>query len=123
MAQLTFNYDEPGDTLYISFAPGRKATGIELNEHILLRIDKKNQAAIGITIFGYSLLAQRTAAGPRSFPLDGLAELSSELREMVLGVLQRPPVNEVLSVSTYTPTILESIPITSLQPLPIAAGE
>jgi len=34
------NYDESSDTLYISFEPGAKGTGIELNEHILLRIDK-----------------------------------------------------------------------------------
>ncbi|MBK9051231.1 MAG: DUF2283 domain-containing protein [Chloroflexi bacterium] len=34
-----FNYDEPSDTLYVSFSPGESATGIELNEHILLRIN------------------------------------------------------------------------------------
>ena len=31
MKKPIFNYDEVSDTLYVSFAPGEKATGIELN--------------------------------------------------------------------------------------------
>jgi len=112
-----FNYDEMSDTLYVSFAPGEKATGIELNEHILLRINKRERRAIGLTFFDYSLLAQKTDLGPRSFPLTGLTGLSDELREIVLDILQRPPVNDILFLSTYTPSIVEAIPITSLQPV------
>jgi hypothetical protein len=85
MSEPIFNYDEMSDTLYVSFAPGEKATGIELNDHMLLRIT-------------------------------GLAELSDELREIVLDILQRPPVSDILFLSTYTPSIVEAIPITSLQP-------
>jgi uncharacterized protein YuzE len=40
MGKPVFNYDEISDTLYVSFAPGEKATGIELSDHILLRINK-----------------------------------------------------------------------------------
>ncbi len=120
MTKPIFNYDEMSDTLYVSFAPGEKATGIELNDHILLRINKKERRAIGLTFLDYSLLAQRTEVGPRSFPLTGLAELSEELREMVLDILQRPPVSHLLFLSTYTPSIVETIPITSLQPIAIA---
>jgi len=120
MTKPIFNYDEMSDTLYVSFAPGEKATGIELNDHILLRINKKERRAIGLTFLDYSLLAQRTEVGPRSFPLTGLAELSEELREMVLDILQRPPVSHILFLSTYTPSIVETIPITSLQPIAIA---
>jgi uncharacterized protein YuzE len=111
------NYDEESDTLYISFAPGEKATGIELNDHILLRLNKCERRAIGLTFFEYSLLAQRTEVGPRSFPLTGLADLSDDLREVVLEILQRPPVNEFLFLSTYTPSLAEAIPITWLQPV------
>ena len=117
MTKTIFNYDEVSDTLYVSFAPGEKATGIELNDHILLRINKQERRAIGLTFLDYSLLAQRTEVGPRSFPLTGLAELSDELREMVLEILQQPPISEILSLSSYTPSILETIPITSLQPV------
>jgi uncharacterized protein YuzE len=118
MPTPNFNYDEPSDTLYVSFAPGEKATGIELNDHILLRLNKAERKAIGLTFFEYSILAQRTEVGPRSFPLSGLAQLSDELREIVLEVILRPPVSEILSLSAYTPSSIETIPITSLQPVP-----
>jgi len=122
MTEPIFNYDEMSDTLYISFAPGEKATGIELNDHILLRINKKERRAIGLTFFEYSLLAQKTEVGPRSFPLTGLAELSDELREIVLDILLRPPISDILFLSTYTPSIAETVPITALQPVAIAAA-
>ena len=120
MSKPIFNYDEMSDTLYVSFSPGEKATGIELSDHILLRINKNERRAIGLTFLDYSLLAQKTEVGPRSFPLTGLAELSDELREIVLEILQQPPISEILSLSSYTPSILETIPITSLQPVVIA---
>ena len=115
MDEPNINYDEVSDTLYISFAPNFKATGIELNDHILLRIDKQERKAIGLTFFEYSLLAQKTEIGFRSFPLTGLGELSDELRELVLEIMQHPPVNQILSLSAYTPTIAETIPITSFE--------
>jgi len=99
MTKPIFNYDEMSDTLYISFEPGEKATGIELNDHILLRINKNERRAIGLTFLEYSLLAQKTEIGPRSFPLTGLAELSDELRETVLDIMLRPPVSDILSLS------------------------
>jgi len=122
MTEPIFNYDEMSDTLYVSFAPGEKATGIELNDHILLRINKQERRAIGLTFLDYSLLAQRTDIGPRSFPLTGLAELPEGLREMVLDILRRPPVSDILFLSTYTPSIVKTIPITSLQPVAIAVA-
>lgn len=120
MATPIFNYDEISDTLYVSFAPGEKATGIELNEHVLLRVNKAERRAVGLTFFEYSLLAQRTEVGPRSFPLTGLAQLPDELRELVLEIVLRPPVSDILSLSAYTPSPAETIPIISLQPLPTA---
>lgn len=122
MAAPIFNYDETGDTLYVAFAPGEKATGIELNDHILLRINKAERRAVGLTFFEYSLLAQRTEVGRRSFPLTGLIRLSDELRELVLEIVLRPPVSEIISLSAYTPSSMETIPITSLQPLPAVAA-
>jgi len=95
MKKPIFNYDEISDTLYVSFEPGEKATGIELNEHILLRININERRAIGLTFLEYSLLAQKTKVGPRSFPLTSLSELSEELREIVLYILLRPPVSDV----------------------------
>ncbi|MDE0317675.1 MAG: DUF2283 domain-containing protein [Candidatus Poribacteria bacterium] len=115
MDQPIFNYDEVSDTLYISFAPGEQATGIELTPHILLRLNKQDRRAIGMTFLEYSLLAQKTDMGPRSFPLTGLSELSDDLQDIVIDVLQRPPVSDVLLLSSYTPSISETIPIMLLQ--------
>jgi len=122
MEKPKINYDEISDTLYVSFAPGTKATGIELNEHILLRINKNKRKAVGLTFFEYSLLAQKTDLGPRSFPLTGLSELSGDLRQIVLNILLTPPVSDIISVSAFTPSIPETIPITSLQPLSLTAA-
>lgn len=119
MTKPKINYDEMSDTLYVSFEPGTKATGIELNEHILLRIDKNKRRVVGLTFFEYSLLAQKTDVGPRSFPLTGLSELSDDLRQIVLDILLNPPVSDILSVSAFTPSIVETIPITLLRPLPL----
>ena len=121
MTKPTFNYDELSDTLYVSFASGEKATGIELNDHILLRINKRERRAVGLPFFDYSLLAQKAEVGPRSFPLTGLADLSDELREVVVDILKRPPVSDILFLSTYTPSIIETMPITSLRPVIISA--
>jgi uncharacterized protein YuzE len=120
MKKPLFNYDEVSDTLYVSFEPGEKATGIELNEHILLRFNKNERRATGLTFLEYSLLAQKTEIGPRSFPLTGLAELSEDLREIVIEILQKPPISDILRISAYTPSIVETIPISELQSLPIA---
>ena len=120
MKRPKINYDEMSDTLYISFEPGAKATGIELNEHILLRIDKRKGRAVGLTFLEYSLLAQKTELGPRSFALTGLSDLTGDLRRIVLDILLSPPVSDILSVSAFTPSMVETIPITFLQRLPLS---
>jgi uncharacterized protein YuzE len=115
MSEPTIKYDEMSDTLYVSFAPGETATGVELNEHILLRVNKDERRAIGLTIFDYSILAQPTELGLRSLPLDGLNELSPDLRELALEILQSSPVQDFLSLSAFTPSAIEAIPIASLK--------
>jgi len=120
MKKPNYHYDEISDTLYISFRPGEKATGIELNGHILLRINKNERRATGLTVFKYSVLAQKKAIRSRSFPLSGLDELSEELNELVLEILKKPPVSEILHLSLFTPSITETIPISELISFPIA---
>jgi uncharacterized protein YuzE len=116
------SYDEISDTLYISYEPDQEATGIELNDHILLRIDELRRKLVSITVFDYSVVAQRTEMGPRSFPLVGLRELPEDLREITLGILSCAPANEIFSLSAYTPSSThEAIPITSVQTIPITA--
>ncbi len=115
MNEPVFKYDEISDTMYIAFAPGETGTGVELNEHILLRINETENRAVGLTLFDYSVLAQRTEIGYRSLPLNGLDDMPPETREMMLKILLSSPVCDVLSMSAYTPSIVETIPITSLR--------
>ena len=116
----TYSYDKEADILYISFAPGEKATtAVELNDHILLRFHGTEKRAIGLTLMDFSVLVQLTRWGPRTFPLSGLHELEPEWQETVLEMLTTPPVNQVLKVSLYTPSLAEAVPITSVEKPPI----
>ena len=108
-------YDEEGDTLYVSFYPGEKGTGVELNNNILLRLDKDKERALGLTFFDFSILIQKTEFGPRGFPLTGLSEISEELREIVIRVITTPPVSDFLRITMYSPTLTEEIPITYVE--------
>ncbi len=117
----TYSYDKEADVLYISFSRGEKATAaVELNDNILLRFNRDEKRAIGLTLMDYSVLIQLTNLGPRSFPLYGLKELEPEWQEMVIEMVTKPPVNQILKISSYTPSLSETIPITSVVKPPIA---
>ncbi|MCX6584748.1 MAG: hypothetical protein NT166_31635 [Candidatus Aminicenantes bacterium] len=73
-------YNETEDILDIFFNDNEPATGIELTDHILLRLDKKTGRAISLTLLHFSILMERTEYGPRSYPLDKLEELPEDLR-------------------------------------------
>ena len=124
MEMPTYSYDKEADVLYISFSPGEKATtAVELNDNILLRFNYAEKRAIGLTLMDFSVLVQLTELGPRSFPLSGLSELEPEWQETVIAIITRPPVNQILKISSYTPSLGETIPITSVEkpPIPFAA--
>ena len=120
----TYSYDKAADVLYISFSPGEKATtAVELNNNILLRFNRAEKRAIGLTLMEFSVLIQFTDLGPRSFPLVGLGELEPDRRETVIEIITKPPVNDILKVSVYTPSLAEAVPITLIEkpPIPIAS--
>lgn len=111
-----YNYDQETDILYISFSPGERATtAVELNDNMLLRFNRDERRAVGLTLMDFSVLAQFTEFGPRYFPLAGLADLEEEWQEIVIEIITRPPVNLVLKVSAYVPSPLETIPITAVE--------
>ncbi|MBM3243182.1 DUF2283 domain-containing protein [Candidatus Poribacteria bacterium] len=120
----TYSYDKDVDVLYISFSPGEKATSaVELNDNILLRFNKAEKRAVGLTLMDFSVLIQLTNLGPRSFPLTGLNDLDAEWQETVLEMIKKPPVNQILKVLAYTPSLTETMPITIVEkpPMPVAA--
>ena len=117
--EFTYNYDKEVDVLYISFSPGEKATtAVELNDNILLRLNHDEKQAIGLTLMDFSVLVQLTNLGPRSFPLSGLNELESEWQDTIIEIITKPPVNQILNVSVYTPYVNETIPIAHVEKLP-----
>ncbi len=119
--QPTYNYDKDADVLYVSFSPEEKATtAIELNDNILLRFNRAEKRAIGLTLMDFSVLVQLTKLGPRNFPLSGLQDLEPEWQEVVTEIITTPPVNQILRVSSYMPSVAEVIPITWVERPPIA---
>jgi len=119
----TYSYDKEADVLYISFSPGEKATtAVELNDNILLRFNRAEKRAVGLTLMDFSVLVQMTRLGPRSFPLSGLQELEPEWQEAVIDIITAPPINQILKISTYMPSSAETVPITSVEKPPIAVA-
>lgn len=106
--------------LYISFSPGEKATtAVELNDNILLRFNRAEKRAIGLTLMDFSVLVQLTELGPRNFPLSGLRELEPDWQDLVMEIVTRPPVSQILKVSVYTPSLTETIPIALVDRAPL----
>lgn len=119
----SYSYDKEADVLYISFSPGEIPTAaVELNNNILLRFNRDERRAIGLTLMDFSVLVQLTALGPRSFPLSGLADLEPEWQEEVIEIITSPPVSHVLRVSSFMPSAAEIVPITSIEKLPLAVA-
>ena len=119
--KVFYSYDKEVDVLYISFSPGEKATAaVELNDNILLRFNRAEKRAIGLTLMDFSVLVQLTNLGPRSFPLSGLKELEPDWQDTVIEIITKPPVSKILKVSVYTPSLNETMPITLVEKPPIS---
>lgn len=117
--QPTYSYDKEADVLYISSSPGEKATtAVELNDNILLRFNRAEKRAIGLTLMDFSVLVQLTNLGPRSFPLIGLGELEPDWQDTVVEIIAKPPVSQILKVWVYTPSLVETMPIALVEKLP-----
>ncbi len=123
MSKPSIKYDEASDTLTVSFELGSKATGVELTDHILLRINQQQRSCVSIVFFEYSVLAQTTNMGTRSFPILGLSQISNDLKEIIFEILLTPVVSDFLQLSAYTVSLVETIPIVSIQPIPIEIAQ
>ena len=115
MQEPVYSYDKEVDVLYISFSPSERATSaVELNENILLRLNLQEKRAVGLTLMDFSILVEMTNTGPRSFPLTGLNDLDDDWREMVLDIVSRPPVRQILKLQTFTPSLGQAVPTTTI---------
>lgn len=114
-------YDENEDILDIFFGENKPATGVELTEHILLRLNPKTGQVISLTLLHFSILTEQTEYGPRSYPLDKLEELPEDLRELVFRALTTAPVNQFLKLSHFQESPTKRVPFTYVEPFHFAS--
>jgi len=94
MQPVRITYDPEGDILYITFGQSRAATGYQLSDQILLRVDPEIQSAAGLTIFNFSLHASTA----RKLPLPGIEE-DPDVKPFLLRILTVSPVNHFLRLT------------------------
>lgn len=49
---LTWEYDEDADVLYVSVGEPRKAIGIDIGDGVIVRYDESQKEVTGLTIIG-----------------------------------------------------------------------
>lgn len=108
-------YDHEADILEIFFGENESATGIELNDHIVIRLNRETKRAIGLILLDFSILTERTEYGPRSYPLDKLDELPDDLRELVLQLLTSTPVSQFLKTFQFQASPTKCVPLTYVE--------
>ncbi|MGC9394269.1 MAG: DUF2283 domain-containing protein [Anaerolineae bacterium] len=112
---VRFVYDQEADILEVFFGANEAATGVELTDHILLRLNRTLRRAVSLTFLHFSILAERTEYGPRSYPLNKLLAVPEELREQVLHLLTSMPVNQFLRLSYFQASPTERVPFTYVE--------
>lgn len=114
-------YDENEDILEIRFGENEPATGIELTDQILLRMDPVTGRAVNLTLLHFSILIERTRFGPRSYPLENLEELPEDFQERVVRALTTQPVNKFLKISFFQESPTKQILLTYVEPFNFAS--
>jgi hypothetical protein len=115
-------YDEGEDMLDFFFDENEPATGVELTDHILLRLNQNTGRAVSLTICHFSILTELTEYGPRSFPLDNLDELPEDLRALTIRVIRKSPINQFLKISYFQASPTKVVPLTNVVPYQFAAA-
>lgn len=109
-------YDEEQDSLDIFFGENEPATGVELTDYLLLRVNRESGRAVSLTMRHFAILTEPTEYGPRSFPLDNLDELPESLRDLTLRLLTTAPVNQFLKLSHFQASPTHRVPLTYVVP-------
>ncbi len=114
-------YDAENDMLEVLFGENEPATGVELTDHIILRLNKQTHRAVSLTLLHFSILTEQTEYGPRSYPLNALDDIPDDLRELVLHLLTSMPVSQFLKLSNFQASPTEHIPFTYVESPPVPA--
>ncbi len=116
---VCFVYDSAADILEIFFGENEPATGIELTDYIILRVNQQTRRAVSLTLLHFSILTEGTEYGPRSYPLSQLDELPEDLQKVVLHVITSMPVSQFLKLSYFQASPTERIPFTYVESQPM----
>ncbi len=112
-------YDPEADILEIFFGENEPATGIELTDYIVLRLNQQTRRAVSLTLLHFSILTEGTEYGPRSYPLSYLDELPEDLQEVVLQVITSMPICQFLKLSHFQASPTKRIPFTYVESQPV----
>ena len=113
MNAVRISYDPEGDILYLTFGQPTAATGYQLSDQILLRVDPKTHSAAGLTIFNFSVHSSTA----RKLPLRGIED-DPAIKPALLRILSMSPVSHFLrltkgkqgvSVTLRSPSLHEAI--------------
>ncbi len=93
MRPIRITYDPEGDMLSMTFGQPTEATGYQLSDQILLRVNPQTQEVAGLTIRNFSVHAHTTQEIP-------LAEIDEDpaVKSLLLLLLTSPPVTHFLCV-------------------------
>lgn len=53
-SEITWDYDEEADVLYISIGAPRQALGVDIGDGVILRYDEAAKEVMGLTLIGLS---------------------------------------------------------------------
>lgn len=91
MNSVRITYDHEGDTLYIAFGQPRGATGYQVSDQILLRLDPGGSTPVGLTIFNF----MHHISSGKGIELSGVDDDLAD-------VLASKPISQFLQVRTDT---------------------
>lgn len=100
------HYDAEGDILSVTFAEakGQNQTGVELTDNIVLYLNPQTEQPLSLILSSYQAMMRANEQTP--LRLEGLAEVPSPLRTIIMNLLQHAPLNGFLQLvepSTQTP--------------------
>lgn len=114
-----YEYDRNSDLLEIFFRDAEATCAVELTESIVLRFDWERNEPLSLSFLSFSKLQKPVEYGEPFFEL--LAEeWPQEAQEKIWAMLRKPPLNEILKLSSYVPAhTYRAIPMTSIQQTPM----
>jgi hypothetical protein len=114
-SQVLYEYDPETDLLEIIFHQSKATAAVELTESIVLRFNWETSQPLSLSFLSISRLIEPGEYGEVHFQLL-TDEWPVEAKSKVLAMLRQPPLNEFLSLSSYTPANSHQvIPLTTIK--------